>query len=671
MRPMRTLALLLSLLSFRAYAATDLFVSMTAASRQTGQDGITRVPVNTPVAYTIHLARGGEPPATPVVFDVEVPGTIEQVIAFDDSITCTGEHPIHCVASDVSAPVFTAVTVNAQLTTPGNAVATVTITNPATDANPQNNTASYAIEVVDKPALLAGTGFGNNRLEPSQASQFTANVQNIGAPATNVTLTISLTNGGTITAVTARGGNVAFDCHLIDAVTAACHADALPYGGFFGADVAFTAPERLEGGRFRAEVVATANEDDFDPSRRTSAFESVMVRHILVTNTSDEGAGSLRQALVDATALCASEPCTIDFRIPGAGPHVIQPRTQLPDVTGVVKIDGKTQTTFGGDSDPNAPEIVIDGSLQPDGNGLVMRDGCELQIVDLAVRNFVNSAVEARRGAPNPQQCSALFATLYPSTVVSRNVLTNSNRSLVVMDTATITIEDNVMTGNRRSGIFAQRVNYLAIRRNRIENNGASGIFIDTVPSDYFIGADVEKNVIAHNAEWGIARTAKGEISVLDNSIFGNTFQGIDVSLDFETPNRGDDSVTPPNKPELFSAIYDAASNTTVVRGTVVSRNVLANDFLLQVFASTSLSAWGYPQGETLVASQHLPFSGPAGPGELTVSIEGDLRGKWITATNTRAHIIGLAKPPKVSSQNHLFAIPADTSEFSNAIQVQ
>ncbi|WP_291980824.1 carboxypeptidase regulatory-like domain-containing protein [Luteitalea sp.] len=60
-----------------------------------------------------------------------------------------------------------------------------------------------------------------------------------------------------------------------------------------------------------------------------------------VTTTSNAGAGSLRQAMLDANAAAGAD--TIVFNIPGAGPHVITPVTALPSITGPVTIDGFTQ----------------------------------------------------------------------------------------------------------------------------------------------------------------------------------------------------------------------------------------------------------------------------------------------------------------------------------------
>src|SRR5262245_43946937 len=66
-----------------------------------------------------------------------------------------------------------------------------------------------------------------------------------------------------------------------------------------------------------------------------------------VTNTNDAGAGSLRQAILDANA----EPDTgfadmIFFDIPGDGVHTITPLTELPPLTGPTDVAGVTQPGY-------------------------------------------------------------------------------------------------------------------------------------------------------------------------------------------------------------------------------------------------------------------------------------------------------------------------------------
>jgi hypothetical protein len=62
----------------------------------------------------------------------------------------------------------------------------------------------------------------------------------------------------------------------------------------------------------------------------------------MVANNSDAGAGSLRQAILDANAAAGAD--TIQFAIPGSGVHTIALTSQLPAISGSLTIDGFTQS---------------------------------------------------------------------------------------------------------------------------------------------------------------------------------------------------------------------------------------------------------------------------------------------------------------------------------------
>ncbi len=61
-----------------------------------------------------------------------------------------------------------------------------------------------------------------------------------------------------------------------------------------------------------------------------------------VTSTADSGAGSLRQAILDANAHIGAD--TIAFNITGSGVHTIAPTSALPAISDPVTIDGYTQS---------------------------------------------------------------------------------------------------------------------------------------------------------------------------------------------------------------------------------------------------------------------------------------------------------------------------------------
>src|SRR5438105_2976853 len=75
----------------------------------------------------------------------------------------------------------------------------------------------------------------------------------------------------------------------------------------------------------------------------------------VVTNTNDSGAGSLRQAILNANADAALD--SIGFNIPGSGVHSIIPTTALPAITSPCNVVGTGQPGF-----VEKPVIEIDGA---------------------------------------------------------------------------------------------------------------------------------------------------------------------------------------------------------------------------------------------------------------------------------------------------------------------
>src|SRR5438034_1619367 len=94
------------------------------------------------------------------------------------------------------------------------------------------------------------------------------------------------------------------------------------------------------------------------PWRRQLALEELESRCLLsvygVTNTADIGAGSLRQAILDANAAPGAD--LITFNLPGTGVQTIAPVTALPTITDSVTIDGYSQPG----SSPNTQAVGND-----------------------------------------------------------------------------------------------------------------------------------------------------------------------------------------------------------------------------------------------------------------------------------------------------------------------
>jgi Right handed beta helix region len=88
---------------------------------------------------------------------------------------------------------------------------------------------------------------------------------------------------------------------------------------------------------------------------KRSGATSLVLTTYSVTNTGDSGAGSLRQAILDANANPGAD--TINFSI-GTGPQTISPTSALPPITDPVTIDGTTQPGAAA----GAPVIELNGA---------------------------------------------------------------------------------------------------------------------------------------------------------------------------------------------------------------------------------------------------------------------------------------------------------------------
>lgn len=112
-----------------------------------------------------------------------------------------------------------------------------------------------------------------------------------------------------------------------------------------------------------------------------------------VVNTNDSGAGSLRQAMLDANAACGSN--TIEFAIPGAGAHAIALSSSLPAISCSLVVNGYSQP--GSMMNTLTPEQGgLDTVLQIEvvgsgGNGFLLANGAAFYTVTvqgLALHGF-------------------------------------------------------------------------------------------------------------------------------------------------------------------------------------------------------------------------------------------------------------------------------------------
>jgi len=402
-----------------------------------------------------------------------------------------------------------------------------------------------------------------------------------------------------------------------------------------------------------------------------------LYRRFVVTRGGDSGAGSLREAItaLNADPVCATQPCGIEFNIAPAGAatkwQTITVHSPLPPLTGAdVTIDGETQTAYSGDTNPDGPEIELLGAGVA-GEGLEFRSKY-VDVQSIAVGGFDRNGILMT--VPPRTSAAFRFERNYLGTDATGAVaVPNGLRGLMITaGYLSGDIRANVLSGNSRSGLFVlsqqspgfSLVPSMRVTENRVGvaahsdaalPNGASGMFFGPETD----GAAVERNVIAHNGDFGVA-IARGSriVRVRANSIYSNGVGGIDIGLDGPTPEGTPD----PYRGELVapllqSATYDAATNTTTITGTgpfylgFISHQV---DF----YVSDSRDHGEFAEGERFLGTVSAPTPQFGVPFPFTFTVAGDLRGKFISAVSLRI----------VDVDGSLIY---DTSEFSRAVEVR
>jgi hypothetical protein len=161
--------------------------------------------------------------------------------------------------------------------------------------------------------------------------------------------------------------------------------------------------DHAEEGRFTLTAQATWTVAGSTFTNVPTIAKALYPREVLITNTSDDGEGSLRAALTYTNDTCARDlvPCVLHFRLsealPNDGWYTIRPLTPFPAITAPdITIERRP-------NQPHAePRVELDGSLLHSGNGL------ELRGEGLASSTFLPSAASLGTGSrshvPDPSR---------------------------------------------------------------------------------------------------------------------------------------------------------------------------------------------------------------------------------------------------------------------------
>ncbi|HEX3070989.1 MAG TPA: hypothetical protein VHX14_20635, partial [Thermoanaerobaculia bacterium] len=441
--------------------------------------------------------------------------------------------------------------------------------------------------------------------------------------------------------------------------------------------------------------IVTEREHDFDPISNTYSQVTTLYRTYYVSNTNNDGGGSLRQAILDANA-SAQTPVAIAFRIaePSTTPwKTIRITTPLPAINGGIRVDGATQTGFFGDTNPDGPEIEIQGINNPDADGLTLTH-CGGEIANLAINGFRHnglSVIDTAQSAtcssfPIPELHDLFVGTDPTGSAARANGrgigLSAQNGTSVFAARGTTNIHDCVISGNTLSGIFdlTGRAdiwgNRIGVKAHSDEPlpNGASGIFIGPGGYGSEIGPDVltptrRPNVIAFNREMGVAiAPGVGDVSVRGNRIWSNGGLGIDIGLDGPSLSTTNQFDVPIPVPVLTLAHYDPVTKKTVIEGDEDGQTApgVLRAFAVDLYANDSADPSGFGEGQRPIARTQAADLVTAT--HFRIAVDGDLTGQFITATTIRTNYAGFAKPEPEGLD--LLTL-TQTSEFGRAIEVR
>lgn len=247
-----------------------------------------------------------------------------------------------------------------------------------------------------------------------------------------------------------------------------------------------------------------------------------------VTNNLNTGAGSFRQAIIDANAAAGLD--TIRFQI-GTGPVEINHNTALPDITQPVIIDGTTQPGFSG-----TPLITLAGNFTV---GLKIISGAST-VKALALSGFQNGVVLENAGG---NIVTGNFIGICPQNPTAscgnfgKGVLINNSPNNRIGGATTA--ERNIIAGNADNGVAITGAassgnlilgNYIGLRLDgTLAPNDNFGVAIIGAPNNRVGGSLAgERNVISGNA--GLCNLPpianNSDVFISGATASGNTVEG-------------------------------------------------------------------------------------------------------------------------------------------------
>ncbi len=301
--------------------------------------------------------------------------------------------------------------------------------------------------------------------------------------------------------------------------------------------------------------------------------ERCLLSTLTVNTVADSGAGSLRQAILDANADSSTD--VIHFSI-GSGPKTIVPLSPLPNITVPLTIDGRSQPGFVG-----SPLIEINGESAGNGADGLTVNSSDTTISGLVVNRFSGNGISVDGPTANRNYITGN----YIGTDISGTVARGNGTDGIHVDHGgsentiggVLASDRNILSGNGRAGVGIGSIeNYL------------HGQFANLVEGN-FIGTDLTGTKALPNArgvdlELSYGNTVGGTAVGAGNLIVA-TYVGIVISADstgLVAGNKVDTDVTgtrPLGEDQESVTVMNSANVT--IGGVAGAGNVFAQEVRL------------------------------------------------------------------------------------------
>jgi choice-of-anchor C domain-containing protein len=344
-----------------------------------------------------------------------------------------------------------------------------------------------------------------------------------------------------------------------------------------------------------------------------------------VTNTLDSGAGSLRQAILDANANAGDD--TIVFNITGAtgfvgtsgvdGRYVLNLTSALPSIDGALTIDATTQTTNQGNT--NVGVLGTGGIVGTDGLTLSQVNRSEIEIFgtgSIATGFDINASNVTIRGLSLRTFSSEaiLVRDTFSGIVIEQNIIGSSSTSLT-----------DPGSGNRLGyGIRSIGADSVTVQNNLIGYADFTGINISAASNSWTIQNNeiVDVGINFSNAD-GIAVGGSNSTLIRGNRITGTSTQAVIVS-------GGSASTTIENNTFMGNGVgpsggavvqSDAIAFRSGITSGTVYRNIIADNYGAGITLNNGASGIVISQNSIYGNGTILARDGSAATGQIGIDL--------------------------------------------------